>query len=512
MRVGIIDLGTNSVRFDVHQIGPAQRVERLHREKLMVRLGQDVFLTGKLNPDAARRTLQAFESFASTARDLHVNKVIAFGTSALREAADSAKLLERIRKKCGIEVRVISGDEEARLIAQGVLGHEKAPKGLFALVDIGGGSTEISVCRSSGKSNIVLHAKSFGLGAARLQQVFLKTSPPKPASKSDPHPIDQLRRYVKSILLPTLITEDWPRVDRVLGSSGTILALAKAGKKNGSRQSFDRKDLKKLITAMSGMTTSQLLGMPGIEARRVDMILAGAILLDEVLEALRAKKVLTTDYSLRDGILDEEIRRYREKQTTSLSFHLDDLWKKARKLGIQETHTQQVCLLSKQLFDQLTPLHRLKPQWRTYLLAAAILHDTGESISITDHQTHSYYIVKNAEFPAMEEWETDFIASLCLWHKGGKVSPKSLPFRQEKEKREAFFKLLALLRIADALDRSHKAFLQIKKVKLDRNEVVLRITEKTATDLEILRLEQKKDLFEKIFKRSLRIERSRRMP
>src|SRR5665213_29849 len=97
MRVGIIDLGTNSVRFDVNQIGPGNQVRKLHREKLMVRLGQNLFLDGKLDPAAIRRTLQAFTSFQRTAQDLRVGKVVAFATSALREATDSEKLLSQIR-------------------------------------------------------------------------------------------------------------------------------------------------------------------------------------------------------------------------------------------------------------------------------------------------------------------------------------------------------------------------------------------------------------------------------
>lgn len=513
MRVGIIDLGTNSVRFDVHQIGPGRKLERLHREKLMVRLGQDVFLQGKLDPEAVRRTLEAFESFRQTSSDLGVNKIIAFGTSALREASDSQALLDQIKKTSGIEVRVISGEEEARLIARGILSNEKPPKGIFTLVDIGGGSTEISICRG----RELLHTHSFNIGTARLQQVFLKTIPPRPFGKGQPHPIDQLRRYIKSVLLPTFFSEDWPKSDRIIGSSGTILALSKVlrggngkngkGGKSPSKDSFDRKELRKLIKAMSSMTISQLLNLPGLEARRVDMILAGAILLDEVMEALRTKKVFVTDYSLRDGILEEETLLHGQRKTTSLSFHLNDLYAKARRMGANEQHFQHVRMTAEQLFTKLSRLHKLKPYWKTYLSAAAILHDTGESISPTDHAFHTYYIVRNANFPAMEEWECEFIAQLCLWHTGGKLQ-KNPHFRGDKPKLQAFAKLLAILRVADALDRSHKSLVKIKDVRIDRTEVRIRVSGKTATELEILRVEQKKDLFERVFHRRLTIERT----
>src|SRR6185437_4708301 len=275
MRVAIIDLGTNSVRFDVHQIGPGNRVTRLHREKLMVRLGQNLFVGGKLDAGAVRRTLQAFTSFNQTARDLQVTKIVAFGTSALREAADSDRLLNLIRSRTGIDVRVISGEEEARLIASGILSNEKVPaKERFALVDIGGGSTEICICRG----HEVLFAESFALGTARLQQVFLKSSPPPQPKRGEMPPAEQLRRHIRSILLPKMISEEWPRVARVLGSSGTIRAICRINKRTGGGKTVDAKDLKKLVKNMSAMTTTQLLGVPGMEARRVDMILAGAIL------------------------------------------------------------------------------------------------------------------------------------------------------------------------------------------------------------------------------------------
>jgi len=503
LRVAIIDLGTNSVRFDVNQIGPGRRVRQLHREKLMVRLGQGVFLDGKLDRDAINRTYQAFLSFKRTAADLGAGKIIAFGTSALREAGDTVRFLQMIRAKTGIDVRVISGLEEAKLIAEGILANERTLKGRFALVDIGGGSCEVNVCR--GKK--VIHAESFPLGTARLQQVFLKSSPPRLSSKRDQSPIEELRRYIRSTVISKVIAEDWPKVDRILGSSGTIRALAKIVKKTGGAKSIDLRDLKKLIKAMSTMTTTQLLGIPGMESKRVDMILAGAILLEEVMDALGAKKVLTTDYSLRDGILEEEIRLYRQHKVSHISFHIEDLYSKARNFGGSEAHLKQVVAVSEFLFDQLKSLHKLKPEWKIYLTAAAILHDVGQSVSPTRHELHSYYIVKNADFPSMEKWESDFVAQLCLDHLGGKIEIKNLPFGRDQVKTRAYLKLLAILRVSDALDRGHKSQAKLKGARVDRKSVNLLLSGRTGVDLEILRVEQKKALFESVFKKQLAVKR-----
>ncbi len=501
MRLAVIDLGTNSVRFDVHQIGPGNRIRQLHREKLMVRLGQGVFLEGKLDKDAIRRTVQAFSSFQRTSEELNAQKIVAFGTSALREASDSQRLLQLIRAKTGIEVRVISGVEEARLIALGILQHEKPPKGRYALLDIGGGSAEISICQG----RAIRHSTSFPLGTARLQQVFLKSSPPKAASRGGITPIEELRRHIKGTLLPKIISENWPKANFVLGSSGTIRALARMLKKGGAGgKSIELKDLRKLVKTMSTMTTTQLLAVPGMEGKRVDMILAGAILLEECMDALSAKKLKPTDFSLRDGILEEELKLHRENQRSHIALHLPDLYAKAKRLGSAEGHLKQVVSLCETLFAKLKPLHKLDANWGTYLTAAAILHDTGEAISSTRHGAHSCYLVRNADFPSMEQWETEFVAQLCLWHANGKPAEDELvKFGGDKRRRDAFYKLLALLRVGDALDRGHTSTVKIARVQTDLKKVRIFLSGRAPMDLEMLRIDQKKQLFEQIFKRTL---------
>jgi exopolyphosphatase/guanosine-5'-triphosphate,3'-diphosphate pyrophosphatase len=515
MRVAIIDLGTNSVRFDVHQIGSKNQVRLLHREKLMVRLGQGVFSEGRLNTDAIRRTLQAFLSFRKTADDLRVDRIVAFGTAALREASDGPRLLTQIREKSGIEIRVISGIEEAKLIALGILSNEKAPKGRFGLIDIGGGSTEISICRGKKLS----HSNSFSLGTARLQQVFLRSSPPKSAPDSDEKPIPQLRSYIRAALLTKMLADRWPKVERLIGSSGTVRAIGKLIKKGKATKTVDRDDLKKLVKEMATMTTTELLGMPGMEAKRVDMILAGAILLEECMNLTGAKKVFATEFSLRDGILEEQLEVNRKLARSGLSTHLADVRARVEKVHSEMVHNDAVAALAGTLYDRLRGLHGLNADWKPYLTAAAYLHDVGEIISPTGHEEHSYYFAKNADFTPLDHWESEFIARLCLYHRvgkpvvdglfgknGGKATAKNGKALKAKERERvyAFYILLAILRVADALDRNHRGQVAIAGIKIKRDQIDLTIRAKRgAGDLELLRVEQKKALFEEVFRRRL---------
>jgi exopolyphosphatase/guanosine-5'-triphosphate,3'-diphosphate pyrophosphatase len=498
MRVAIIDLGTNSVRFDVHSLAPSGKARLLHREKLMIRLGQGVFLKGRMDPAAIERTVEAMEHFRSIASGLRVRKIVAFGTSALREASDSAALVESVRKRAGIEVRVISGKEEAKFIARGVLANETLPKGRFALVDIGGGSTEISLCRGMD----VIKGNSFPLGTARLQQLFLKRSPPREGS------VKQVRDYVFNVLNAKLKQEKWSGADTILGSSGTVRAIARILDKKA--RSFSTKQLTNLVKQISKMTTTQLLEMEGMESKRVDMILSGAILLEEIALALGAKKIIATEFSLRDGIIDEEKRLARSHKTSLLELHLDDLVEHAHRFGGETGHLHHMAALAGELFTKLRPLHGLEDKWKIYLLSTILLRNCGQAISYGDRARHSAYIVKNLDVPSMDSWEHEFVAKLCFFIPDGKVEGKVVGGSARDRKAKApFLKILALARVIDALDLGARTSLKVRRVSINAREAKIFFSGKATEGIEQLMMERKKKLFEQLFKRKLLLERSK---
>ncbi len=496
MRVAIIDLGTNSVRFDVHSLAVTGKTKLLHREKLMVRLGQGVFLKGRMDPAAIERTIEAMEHFRQIATGLRVRKIVAFGTSALREASDSHELVASVKRLTGIEIKVISGREEAKLIAQGVLANENPPKGRFALVDIGGGSTEISICRG----HDVAKGESFPLGTARLQQIFLKRSPPREGA------VLQLRNYIANVLHQKIQAARWPSCDSILGSSGTIRALARIINKKGN--TFSVKDLSAGVREMTKMTTTQLLEIPGMESKRVDMILSGAILLEEIAMAIGAKKVLSTEFSLRDGIIDEEKRLAKSHKSSLLELHLDELFEHAKRFGGEAEHLQHMAKLASEIFDRFHLLHGLEGKWKIYLLSTILLRQSGQAISYAERAKHSCYIVKNLDFPSMDTWEHEFIARLCLYIPDGKIDSKDLnPIGKDKKRRMAFLKLLALARVIDALDLGPRTTIKIHRVSITRENAKLTFAGKATEGIEQQMMERKKKLFEELFGREFILER-----
>jgi len=300
MQVGIIDLGTNSARFAAYQIHSRNRTTELCREKRMVRLGDTVFLEGKLDRGAIKRTIKAFRRFRGMIDDLRVERVFAVATCALREAKNGKKLLRLIEAETGIKVRIISGQEEAELIARGILTNEDIPSAPFALIDIGGGSTEISLCRGPK----ILKKASLRLGAARLQKTFLKNQ-----AKDSSHlrSIDVLRRHINKIMNTSCLLRSRFTAGHMIGSGGTIKALCRIAKKNGNGKTLAASQLQQMIGRMQHMAIPDLLEIPGMDAKRADMILAGAILLEQCMSRLGAKYVSPTKYSLRDGLLAREL-------------------------------------------------------------------------------------------------------------------------------------------------------------------------------------------------------------
>jgi len=175
--------------------------------------------------------------------------------------------------------------------------------------------------------------------------------------------------------------------------------------------------------------------------------------------------------------------------------------------GRNEARLKRAVQNSEMLFEKLKPLHRLDRHWLPYLTAATILRDVGEAVSFRKNEEHSYYVIKNSDFRSMDAWESEFVAQLCLHHEGKKINAGEIPFAHEKAKYSAFLKLLAILRVVDALDAEVTSPVAIHSVKIAHKEMRISFGRKAASDLELLRLERKKPLLEELFKKTLVVQK-----
>ncbi len=456
-----VDIGTNSVHMVVARVGVGGRFEILAREKEMVRLGRSGGDMKELSADAIERGVSALRRCRAVA-DAHGADLAAVATSAVREAENRRAFLDRAFDEAGVSVEVISGVEEARLIHLGVLQSLPLYDQRVLLCDIGGGSTEVLL----GAEGEVLTSRSFRLGAIRLTERFL--SPSKGGGPVKAKHLDRCRQHAQAMLAPFALEVGKVGFDVVVGASGTIetivaMAAAARGESdgvrtlNGARVGAD--EIGAAVRALAEAPDAERrAALPGVDAKRADIILAGAVILEQFVAVFGVDEVVFSDYALREGVLLDQARR----RAGATLHHLRDLRRRSVEHLMELTdehpdHSREVARLALRLFDDLEPLLGLGDDARELLEAGALLCNVGVYISHSGHHKHSYYVIRNAEHLAgFTDREIELIAQIARYHR------KSAPKLKHEEwaalrrpDRELVRQLAAVLRIAVGLDRSH---------------------------------------------------------
>jgi exopolyphosphatase/guanosine-5'-triphosphate,3'-diphosphate pyrophosphatase len=453
--VAALDLGTNSFHLVVARVR-GTTYEVVTREKETIRLGHGGGDMKVLAEDAIERGVSALRRMKRIA-DSHGATVRAVATSAVREAENAEVFIGRARRDAGIEVEVISGLEEARLIHLGVLQAVPAFDRRLLLVDIGGGSTEVLV----GERGVTLAARSFKLGAVRLTDRFF------PGGNCTPRAVDECRTYVRSILAGFERDVAQHGFDIAIASSGTAETVAAlvASRRGAAavhtlnRFEFDRAELDAVVDELSAKrTASTRATIPGLDAPRADIIVAGAIVLQCVAEAFAVRAFTFSEAALREGVLLDTLSR---GQGDGELHHLRDVSRQsvaalAARCDDDVAHSAHVAGLALQLYDATAPLHRLPDHCRDYLEAAATLANVGLVISHSKHHLHSYYVIRNSELAGLTDHEIEMIALVARYHR--KSGPKaSHPEFQalDADSQQVVRTLAGILRLAIGLDRSH---------------------------------------------------------
>jgi exopolyphosphatase/guanosine-5'-triphosphate,3'-diphosphate pyrophosphatase len=457
MRIGAIDIGTNSIHMIVVNVRPDQSFEVIDREKEMVRLGAGGLDGRALTPEAMHAALQVLSKFRRLAESHRVDHVMAVATSATREAENGGEFLEGVTRQTGIRPRVISGTEEARLIHLAAVYGVGATADAAVVIDIGGGSVEVT--RGSGPAIEV--GRSFKLGVIRLTERFVKSDPleRRDERKLVRHIDSEVGKYLHQIVRAGF--------DRVIGTSGTILSLgavasAADGRALGTplrNRRIPAKQIRRLRKELLTLDLGKRMRVPGLEPRRADLAVAGAVLLDELLRRLGASELTLCDLSLREGLVLDYIARHR-KEIAQADRYPDvrrrSVYELAERCNYFPDHSQQVARLAVALFDQSRAIHGLTDREREWLEYASILHDVGVHISYEQHHKHSYYLIKNGDLRGFEPDEIETIALVARYHR--QVTPKRSHDGfgdMRRRSRTTIRALAAILRLAESLDRSH---------------------------------------------------------
>lgn len=484
-----IDVGTNAVRLELARPLADGVLETLHQERDPVRPGEGVFTTGTIPPEVADRLLSTLRRYAALCRRFKA-RVRAVATSAVREARNRDEIVARAREEAGLDLEVVSGREEARLICLGVLqGRKRDERSL--LVDIGGGSTEIASAVGEKPSSLW----SVAIGAVRLTEIF------KAQGKIGAGKVDLMRRFAEEAFREALPTRV-PRMPRTaLGSSGTIQTVlrfaAAAGTGHASASQVTR-----AVDRLAGMSVADR--RRHFDPKRAQIVVGGAVVLEAVMKQLGIPSMIAVDRGLRDGILVDLLRRARpvldDHSLADASLAL------GRRFQFDEPHAVQVARLALSLFDQLARLHGLPASARPLLETAALLHDIGNAVSYQRHHKHTAYLIQNADIPGLTDRERELVSLIARHHRRS-APERSQPGFEALSTGEFQLvrKLSMLLRLADAFDRSHRQSVHSLRTTRRQDAVQVRLTARAPLDLEVWDAGREALLFRKTFGKRLEL-------
>jgi exopolyphosphatase/guanosine-5'-triphosphate,3'-diphosphate pyrophosphatase len=509
MRVAAIDVGSNSIKLVVVDAAASDSFAVLAREKETVRLGHNTLRRGHLSTATIERAADCIKRFRSIAEARGAERIVAVATASVREARNSSQFIKEIDRRTGVRVSILSAIEEARLIgiaaSQGCATHGAS----IINIDIGGGSTEISLMRDGVPAALF----SVKLGAVGLTERYLTTDPVKPKE------LRPLVEEVRAAMERPSRELRGARWQQATGTSGTIISIGEAlrlraseedRKAQGAQPAGDEIVLSKLTrfnSRMAELTIAERRAVPGISAQRSEIILAGGQILEGTMRALGINLLRTCSWALREGVL---IHRLREIEAESrppvpdiADHRLRGVHAVGRRFGYEEAHARQVARVAEEIFDQLAATEApasLTRHHRTLLSAAALLHDVGYHIAHDSHHKHALYLIKNSELTGFSEAERDVIANAARYHRGPAPRERHPDYAVLNETdRETVFALAAILRIADALDRSHDNRVSDVRCVRDGQLVHIQLSSSTNCDREIFAAEQKGEMFEQVF-------------
>ena len=490
-----VDIGSNSVRLKIARL-ERRRLAILHEDREVTRLGAEVFRTGVLEPSAIARTAKVLQRFHRAAQSFGVDQVRVVATAALRDARNSRSFLEWVRSATGWNVEIITGLEEGRLIHLGLLAGSRVQARKLMLIDLGGGSCELTLSVEGHIKNMV----SLPIGAVRLSEEFLPHDPPKKRE------IAAMREF---------IAQEVKRVERrfrrpgnavCVATSGTAAALSgqwEAQQGHSRVMTVPRSAVVKLAGQLAKMRLSERRELAGIGPRRAEIIVAGSAVFSELMSRLEISSFRYSPLGLRDGLLEQMLADYdksaRVRRQIEAERH-DALLETSAHYGVDRVRAERIRDLCGQLFGELKSVHQLPAEYGDYLGAAALLHEVGSFINRSGRHRHAHYIIANSELFGYTVRERRIIAAIARYVGKSVPTPSDRPLRLlQSPDRPLVPKAVALLRMARALDQGRRGAVSGVKSRLRNGVVTLQLKTAHAADLERWALGKERNYFRAVF-------------
>ncbi len=408
--LGVIDLGSNTARFVAFEVAAAGTVRAVYETKDVPRLGLDPGREGRLTPETISRGVATVRRFARLVRSLELAKTLAVATSAVRDAPNGPEFVREVERSTGVLLRILSGAEEARYAYLGVAGAWELENDI--VLDLGGGSLQLAEVRGGHLHNSV----SLPLGVLRLSQRFFAHDPPKRREW------DELREYVRETL--TSVVEAFGRSpSRLLGIGGTVRALARATielrqwpvRRVHGYTLYDH-DLEALAELLGEMPAAKRRAIPGIGGDRADVVLAGIVVLEELIRATKIDRIVVSGTGIREGIALEAIGAKLPVPATELAER--SVAAAAESFRFEIEHGRAVAETAVALFEVLAPKVGAGEDALLALRVAAWMHDAGISIDLWNHAHHSAYLVQNYPIWGLSQREVLLASMATYLHEG----------------------------------------------------------------------------------------------
>lgn len=477
LRLAALDVGSNSIRLIVTEARPDGTYRLIDDEKEVGRLGRGMAESGRLSPKSMESAALAIARMKGIAEGYGVQRLKAVATAAVREAANREDFLRFVRQRAGIDLEVITADQEARLAYLSVTHAFDLRRMAAAVVDIGGGSTEIVL--SSG--GVVEQVYTLPLGAVRLTEQFEGVA--DGAEKPFDDMCDHLRRTVKQLVGKPPFA---PQL--VVGTGGTFTTLAalamhragesENGDEGGSVRGYElqRSVVNHLLNWLRSMSPKARSRVPGMSPERSEIIVAGVAIIDAVMQRLKVNTLRVHDRGIRDGLILSMISEIYPQASSAAAKPLDRMEAVrvfAERCNYEKAHSDHVARLAVQAFDQIASQIGLAAvggaEARELIEAAGILHDVGYYINYAKHHKHSYHLIVHSDLPGFTHREIEVIASVARYHRRAGPKDKHSNFSKlSAADQNLVTKLSAILRIVDGLDRAHAQIVKSVRVELKK--------------------------------------------
>ncbi|MGB6746022.1 MAG: Ppx/GppA phosphatase family protein [Terracidiphilus sp.] len=516
-----VDIGSNSCRLKIAKV-VAHQLKTVAEDREVTRLGASVFESGLVSPDAMAATLRALKRFQRAAQAHGADEIRVVATSAMRDARNGAAFQAWVKAETGWNMEIISGLEEGRLIHLGVTGAEPGAGGKVLLLDLGGGSCEITLSEHKRIKETV----SLPLGAVRLTEQFL-TADPAPADG-----LARMRQLIARELRRAHRRIQPGRVPLVIATSGTAAALSeaciskpagpRAGKATrGSGRAATRgaekglmggivptKAVRKLAAKLARMPLPEREAVPGIGPRRAEIIVAGTQVYAELLESFGLAGFRYSPLGLRDGILAQMLAAQDARARAHREFE-HERWESvlatARRYGVDPRQGEPVRAHVLQLFRELKTLHQLPADYESWLAAAAILRETGKFINHQGHHRHTQYIISSSEIYGYTQLQRTVVSAIARYLGKSRPQPGDRALRNvPAEEHKNIHRAVVLLRLAEALNQDRASDVLRVAVKIYPKRIYLELKPgRTGAELELWSLRKEAGYFREVFGREL---------